>query len=141
MLVAQSCLILCKPWTVASRASLSLDFTGKNTGVGSHSLLQGMFPTQGLNGGLLHCREILYRLSHQIYISIKLLLLLKKKKWTRDYVMFFPEPPGKPGTILYSASFQWIYLATFPMVHLLNSESTYHGQGKSLLHLLSSIIL
>ena len=38
---------------------------GKNTGVGSHSLLQGIFPTQGSNQGLLHCRQIIYRLSHQ----------------------------------------------------------------------------
>ena len=38
---------------------------GQNTGVGSLSLLQGIFPTQGLNPGLLHCRQILYRLSHQ----------------------------------------------------------------------------
>ena len=39
----------------------------KNTGVGSHSLLQGIFPTQGLklNPGLLYCRQILYCLSHQ----------------------------------------------------------------------------
>ena len=38
---------------------------GKNTGVGSLSLLQGIFPTQGLNPGLPHCRQILYQLSHQ----------------------------------------------------------------------------
>ena len=38
---------------------------GKNTGVGSHSLLQGIFPTQGSNPGLLLCRQILYHLSHQ----------------------------------------------------------------------------
>ena len=38
---------------------------GQNTGVGSHSLLQGIFPTQGSNPGLLHCRQILYQLSHQ----------------------------------------------------------------------------
>ena len=37
----------------------------KNTGVGSLSLLQGIFPTQGLNPGLLHCRRILYHLSHK----------------------------------------------------------------------------
>ena len=34
-------------------------------GVGSHSLLQGIFPTQESNPGLLHCRQILYHLSHQ----------------------------------------------------------------------------
>ena len=38
---------------------------GQNTGVGSLSLLQGIFPTQGLNPGLLHCRRILYQLSHK----------------------------------------------------------------------------
>ena len=37
----------------------------KNTGVGSLFLLQGIFPTQGLNPGLPHCRRILYHLSHQ----------------------------------------------------------------------------
>ena len=35
---------------------------GQNTGVGSCSLLQGIFPTQRLNPGLLHCRQILYQL-------------------------------------------------------------------------------
>ena len=38
---------------------------GKNMGVGSHSLLQGVFPTQGSNPDLLHWRQILYHLSHQ----------------------------------------------------------------------------
>ena len=38
---------------------------GQNTGVGSLSLLQGIFPTQGANLGLLHCRWILYQLSHK----------------------------------------------------------------------------
>ena len=37
----------------------------KNTGVGCHSLLQGIFPTQGSSPGLLHCRQILYHLSYQ----------------------------------------------------------------------------
>ena len=38
---------------------------GQNTGVGSLSLLQEMFPTQGSNPGLPHCRKILYQLSHK----------------------------------------------------------------------------
>ena len=37
----------------------------KNTGVGSLSLLQGIFPTQKLNQGVLHCRQILYQLSYE----------------------------------------------------------------------------
>ena len=38
---------------------------GQNTRVGSSSFLQNIFPTQGSNPGLLHCRQILYKLSHQ----------------------------------------------------------------------------
>ena len=38
---------------------------GQNTGVGSLFLLQGIFPTQGSNPGILHCRQILYQLSHR----------------------------------------------------------------------------
>ena len=41
------------------------DSPGKNTGVGCHALLQGIFPTQGSNPGFPHCRQILYHLSHQ----------------------------------------------------------------------------
>ena len=41
------------------------DSPGQNTGVGSHSLLQGIFLTHGWNPGLLYCRQILYQQSHQ----------------------------------------------------------------------------
>ena len=41
------------------------NFSGKSTGVGCQFLLQGIFPTQGLNPGLPHCRQTLYPLSHQ----------------------------------------------------------------------------
>ena len=42
---------------------------GQNTGASSLSLLQGIFPNQGLNPGLLHCRQILYQLSHRVGCS------------------------------------------------------------------------
>jgi len=41
------------------------NFLGKNTGVGGHFLLQGIFLTQGSNPGLPPCRQALYHLSHQ----------------------------------------------------------------------------
>ena len=54
------------PWTVASTELLrAWDFLAKSTGVGCHFLLQGIFLTQGSNPGLLHCRQMLYHLSHQ----------------------------------------------------------------------------
>ena len=45
------------------------DSPGQNTGVGSRSLFQGIFPTQGSNPGLLHYRRILYLLSHSIALK------------------------------------------------------------------------
>ena len=47
------------PWTVACQALLSVGFSRQEYGVGCHCLLQGIFPTQGLNPGLPHCRKTL----------------------------------------------------------------------------------
>ena len=41
------------------------DSLGENTGVGCHSLLQGIFPTQRSNPSVLHCRKMLHHLCHQ----------------------------------------------------------------------------
>ena len=57
--VTQSCPTLCDPMDCPWNSP------GQNTGLGSLSLLQGMFPTQGLNPGFLHCRWILYQLNHK----------------------------------------------------------------------------
>ena len=59
---SQSCQPFAILWTVAGLAPLSMEFT---TGMGSHSLLQGIFQTQRSNPGLWHFRQILYHLSHQ----------------------------------------------------------------------------
>ena len=53
--VVSDSLRLCSPW----------NSLGQNTEVGSLSLLQGIFPSQESNPGLLHCRRILYQLSHK----------------------------------------------------------------------------
>ena len=69
------------------------DFPGKSTGVGCHLLLQRIFPTQGSNPGLPHCRQTLYHLSHQVsphlIIAEDLITLLiqpmkrHSKKWPK----------------------------------------------------------
>ena len=59
--VIQLCLTLCDPMNLHS----PWNSPGKNTEVGSLFLLQGIFPTQELNPGLPHCRQIIYQLSHQ----------------------------------------------------------------------------
>ena len=57
MKVAQLCLTL--------RLYSLWNSPGQNTGVGSRFLLQGIFLTQGSNPGFLHCRQILYQISHK----------------------------------------------------------------------------
>ena len=65
-LVVQSCLSLCDNMDCSlPSSSVRGDSPGKNTGVGCHALLQRIVPTQGLNPGLPHCRQILYHLSYQ----------------------------------------------------------------------------
>ena len=65
-LVTQSCLTLCDPMDCSlPGSSVHGDSPGKNTGVGCHALLQGIFPTHRSNPGLPHCSQILYCLSHQ----------------------------------------------------------------------------
>ena len=73
MKVTQSCLTFCNP--------------GKNTGVGTLSLLQGIFPTQGSNPGLLDCGWIFYQLSHKgsaicALIFVFLLFLLSQVSYS-----------------------------------------------------------
>ena len=65
-LVTQLCLTLCNPMNCNPPGSFVRgDSLGKNTGMGCHALLQGIVPTQGSDPGLLHCRWVLYPLSHQ----------------------------------------------------------------------------
>ena len=64
---------------------------GQNTGVGSLSLLQGIFPTQGLNPGFPHCRQILYQIRHQG--SPRIL------EWVAyPFSSNFPDPGIDPGS-------------------------------------------
>ena len=65
------------------------DFPGNCTGVDCHFLLQGIFPTQGSNPGLPHCRQTLYRLSHQgspirTKVKLKLRLLVGRLPYSSD---------------------------------------------------------
>ena len=53
------------PWTAAQQASLPMELPSQKTGVGWHFLFQGIFPTQGLNPGLLHWQVDSLPLSHQ----------------------------------------------------------------------------
>ena len=91
-LVSQSCLTLCNRTDCCPPGSSVHGISpGKNTGVGCHSLLQRIFPTQGSNPGLPHCRQILYCLSHQgsLWSPMPCGVAKKKRKqqWWPDAVI------------------------------------------------------
>ena len=72
---------------------------GKNTRVSCHSLLQGIFPTQGSKSGLLHCRQIIYQLSHQgspIYVCMYMHIYINVCVYTYIYVCIYTFPDSFP---------------------------------------------
>ena len=78
---------------------------GQNTGMGSLSLLQGIFPTQGSNPGLLHCRRILYHLNHKVSLLglgslyrefFKIMNLILLFEFERVQECFFSGVKGYP---------------------------------------------
>ena len=85
----QACVYVCVSHSVLSNSTWLLcpwDFPGKNTGAGCHSLLQGLFPTQGSNPclnplHLLHWRQILY---HQSYQGSPKASTGSYNKWIKD---------------------------------------------------------
>ena len=82
VLVAQLCPTLCYPVDyIALQAPLSVGFSRQEYWSGCHFLLQGTFPTQGSNQGLLHCRQILQS-----------------------------EPPGKPKSLIRSHLYLLLFL-------------------------------
>ena len=95
------------PWTVAHQAPLSMEFSGKTIGVGCHFFLQGIFPTQGLNLGLVHCRQTLYPLSHQQWpISIHTHAHLVKWNKLQNNV-YGVIMLCRKQTILYMCTYVW----------------------------------
>ena len=98
-LVTQLCLTLCDPIDHSPPgSSVHGDSRGKNTGVGCHALLQGIFPPQGSNSGLLHCSRILYHLSHQgspYFHYIDNIHYIIKKKIV--YIMYYVHDSSSIG--------------------------------------------
>ena len=92
----------------AWQATVHGNCPGQNTGVGSCSLLQGIFPTQGSNTGLPHCRWILYQLSHQGSLNVN----TAAKSLQSCPTLCDPidgSPPGFPVPgILQARTLEWV---------------------------------
>ena len=102
--IAQSHLTFCDPIAYSPpRLLCPWGSPGKNTGVGCHSLLQGILLTQGSNLGFLHCRQILYHLIYQGNPSLLLFPVklvgkpyppshFKRKPLKRNFNLLFTDP-------------------------------------------------
>ena len=108
------------PWTVAcTRLLHPWDFLVESTGVGCHFLLRGIFPPQGSNSGLPHCRQTLYRLSHKGSPSVSLGIL---------YSILLPMPYLISHQVLlicnYLSDHFWLFvLCQFPNYHFASEVS------------------
>ena len=107
---------LCHLRTVACQASLSIDFPGKNTGLGSHSLLQGIFPTQGSNPWLLHCRQIL----HCLHIQT-----VKNYQGSPMAALYPPQTPGPLSLPDQKITHVWLMLSLSDVFFLIISSLYY----------------
>ena len=112
-----------------SRLLCPWDSSGKNTGGYSHSLLLGIFPTQGSNPGLLHCRQIIYCQSHRGRpCPIKHRLNLDWNLWeacsTRVWVGTMKNKPGcalSPQDSIFSECLMWKPFCPYPRECLVKS--------------------
>ena len=99
-LVAQSCPTLCEPMDCSlPGSSIPGDSQSKDTEVGCHVLLQGIFSTPGLNPGFSHCRQIFYCLSHPVRPRIQ--------EWVLGLLHVRP--------VLYQLSYQVKFLSLFSL--------------------------
>ena len=95
-LVAQLCQTLFNPMDCSlPGSSVHGDSPGKNTEVSCHALLQGIFPTQALNPGLLYCRQILYHLSH---LRLKLMMGFPNGSDDKEYTCNTGDLGSIPGS-------------------------------------------
>ena len=140
MLCAQLCLTLCDPMNCSlPGSSVYGDSPGRNTGVGCHFCLQGIFQTQRSNFCLLHCRQILYcwatreaRFSARTQNKKTYWGTIRRgayKRWINYCcsVRYLQQCLGKKMSIdlLYSIIFRWKLVKIFSPMSLNNcSKST-----------------
>ena len=120
-LVTQSCPALCNSMDCSlPGSSVHGDSSGKNTRVGCHALLQGTFSTQGLDPGLLHCRQILYHLSHPLPSEEIISLFSCPDAW---HIWHSPE---KLPTLYHHLYFQFSSVQSLSCVQLFVTPGLQH---------------
>ena len=108
----------------------------KNIGVGRHSLLQGIFPTQGLNPGLLHFRWILYHLSHGVMLKTHLRVFSKHLLFIPGIssqcikkIMNLTDHIKNHSTINKIPNLQNQLFLSVPNITIWSQKTNYRGRG------------
>ena len=106
------------------------NYPGENGGVCCHSLLQRIFLTQGLNPGLLHCRQILYRVSQQGRLQViwgqqPCFLLSGTHYWLRAQTLEPYHSGSNPSSIISSVTLTKIF--TFPLSQISHLQSKHNS--------------
>ena len=91
VLLTQSCLTLCDPWTIARQVPLSMGFSRQEYWSGLPFSSPGIFLTQGSNSGLPHCQQSLYPPSYQGIHYIHTFLIFFTLIGFSFYFFFFPK--------------------------------------------------
>ena len=129
MKITLSCLTLCDPMDCSlPGSSVHGNSPGQNTGVGCHALLQGIFPTQGSNLGLPHCRRILYHLEPLLYAILPSSALPRQAK----------------KSFSFTAERVWLDLLLNPENHtqgILENYSTHGSKPSEKANVLISLLL
>ena len=114
------------------------DCLGKSSGVGCHFLLQGFFLTQGSNLGLLHCRQTLYRLSHQGSVQLLSHVQFFATPWTaacqaslsftisQCLLKLMSTESVMPSNLLILSHPLLFWSSIFPSIRVFSSESSLH---------------
>ena len=117
-------------------SSIHWDSPGKNTGVYCHALFQGIFPTQGSKPSLLHCRWILYYLSHKEKEKNEGNTTKFTVFW-RGVIRLQSSPEIKPSK--YLSNSKWYYLLSAFLQSAVERKIKFHWEVTILLSLPSSV--
>ena len=105
---------------------------GQNTGVGSLSLLQGIFPAQESNGGLLHCRQILYQLIYEgsLFAVERDCIWI----WASQVALVLKNLPGNAGATRGSGSLPGSARSRHPLQHSCLENPMDRGAWRATVH-------
>ena len=115
------------PWTDTHQALCQQDFPGKNTGVGGHFLLQGIFPTEGLNPSLLYWQVDSLPLCHQESLAfLGLVYSSSRANFQNNFKFFKMYKPFPPRNRIQTSIHMYMFKDVYHTI-VYNGKQTING--------------